>query len=236
MPRVLRFGVVVLFAVVALATTVYAVSSPRTAAQNQVVELGVVPPNRNAFEFAGRIEQDGTRLTSYGYVTYLAGANDALLFTTPLTRTEATARLTFSGTAMLTGRSVISNIFTINATGEPKFYFHANGGASFDNPASFAQGPSVATQQVRFHNILTVIAPNTGISSGIGELTQTAAGQFTHAGQSYTFGRSGVQGRASFSAFGIRTEPAIPLAVLAMAGDSVVTGYDTNLPLLRNAR
>lgn len=233
MKRMLGLVLAVLFASTALVVSVYAMSAQRSpSAAAAAPQVGVAPFGRNAFEYVGRIDQDGESFTSYGYLTYLDGMSPTDLYTQPLTPTETTARFTFSATATMSSRAVISNVFSLDADGELTIYFQESGGASFTDPASFAQGTPVAVNSVRFHNVLTVIGPNTGLANGIGELTQNTAGQFTLGATTYQFGQGGMQQRSSFNGFGIRSEPLIPRAAIVVAGDSMVTGYQTNLPLV----
>jgi hypothetical protein len=238
MNRVLRLTLITFVAVGMLAATVYAMREVRTpsaeAATSTVVTTSL---GDNTFEFVGRIDQEGEAFTGYGYLTYVDGLTTTLLFTTPMTPTETTARFTFSSTATMSGRSVISNLFSIDAVGELTIYFDADGGATFSDPSSFAQGDVVAEHTARFHNVITVLAPNTGLANGIGELSQTTAGEFELNGETYQFGRTGLQERMSFTGFGIRTEPLIPRAEIAVAGDSMslFTGSQTNLPFIQAA-
>jgi hypothetical protein len=227
MTRIFRLPILVVL-VITLALTVSLFAStwqPSTAATT--VDVGMPQPGQNSMEFVGIVDQDGLNFTYYGYVTYLAGASNSLLFTGPFTQTEDTARFTFHGTATMTERAIISNVFNLNAAGTITFYYDESPGADFDNPASFIRGTAIATSTTRFHNVLSVIAPNTGVATGMAELTQTATEPFEVSGQTYYLGRTGMQQRFTYSGSGVRLEPTTPRAIIIIAAD----GQVTNLPI-----
>jgi hypothetical protein len=150
---------------------------------------------------------------------------DGALFTTAFTPTAETARITFSSETEMTTRSVISNVFNVGAEGKITFYFDPTGGASFDDPDSFKDGTAIGEADMHLQNILTVIGENTGIADGFGDLVQTSALTFTVGAESYQFGQEGLALRASFAGGGVRTNPVIPQAIIAVAGNATVSGY-----------
>jgi hypothetical protein len=212
MRRALAFALLVL-ALIAPATA-GAATAPRP--------LGLAPTGQSALEFVARIEQRGPVFEFVGYVTYARGLGGAALFTDPAAPGEATARLKFSGRTDLTGRSVIRNVFALTSRGSWDLYWDADGGGTFDDPASFAQGTRVGSLALRFHNVLGSYAANEGISTGTGEAVQRIAGTFAVGGRSYRLGRAGLVLRLFATGLGTRTEPNEPRATLAVAGDAVV--------------
>jgi hypothetical protein len=209
----------------ALISAVWQTSSAATSA-----EIGVAPTGQNSVEYVGIVDQNGANFTAYGYLTYIAGITDTLLFSDPLSRTESTARFTFYGTATMTARSVVNNAFNLNADGQLTFYYDEDQGADFGDPTSFMRGAAVADAAARFQNVLMVTAPNTGIANGVAELHQTAATSFVLAGQSYQLGRNSLDHRFEFDGFGTRLEPVAPRALIVIAGNGQVTGARTFLP------
>lgn len=195
-------------------------------------EVGIAPAAHNAYEFVGRIDQDGFNFTGYGYLTYIRGLDNSQLFTNPITPTEGTAHFTFFATATLTSRAIISNIFVIDSLGPMTFYYQSNPQADFNNPTSFASGTPIATASVRFHNILNVQGPNQGIATNIGEVTQFTATPFTLGQETYQLGRAGLLHRLSATGQGTRTDPVIPRSFVLFAGNAVTIGQDTFLPLI----
>lgn len=192
----------------------------------QGLRVGIPQSGERALEIVGRIQQDGPAFAEAGYVTHIHGVDDALLFTEgdPTLRSEKTARFTFVSSAQLTSRSVLGNIFVINATGKTDIYFSPTGGASFDNPASFTVGKHVATLEGGYQNILNVVAPNLGIATGVADLVQTFAEPFVLEGRPQVLGRRGLLQRCFYTGQGTRTDPAGPRATTVYGGHTVVTG------------
>jgi hypothetical protein len=186
--------------------------------------LAVAPAGRSAFEFVARIDQQGTAFRFYGYLTSIRGLADTALFTDPANRGEATARLTFSGTTTLTGRSVLDGVFAVASSGDWDVFWNANAGARFADPASFAGGTRVARFALRFHNVLKVYGPNRGLTTGAGEAEQRSAAAFVADGRARRIGRPGAVFRLAVTGLGRRLEPTAPRAVLAVAGDAVAVG------------
>jgi hypothetical protein len=229
-PLLAAFVIAVVLAIVVFLRT------PMAAPAQAVNEVGVAAAGRNAIEFTGHIDQEGTHFTAYGYLTHIAGITTTLLYTdnNPLTSTAATARFTFSGTAELTSRSVVSNVFTIIAEGNLTYYFNENGGADFADPASFAEGIPIAAGDIRIQNILTVIGPNVGMTNGNIAFDQNSTAPFTLEGNQYRLGRNGLQERLEFTGLGNRLEPVLPRAIIVVAGNAIVTGSEVHLPLVEN--
>jgi hypothetical protein len=198
---------------------------------DDAMEVGVAPIGRTAFEFTGRIDQDGAIFRMHGYVTYIYGLPPGLLFTDPITHTEATARITISGTTTLTERTVISNVFHVDSIGTLTFFFDEDEGASYDDLATFGRGVAIASTDARLQNILTVTGPNTGITNGSGELIHTEALPFALGNEEYQFGRDGMVQRVTFAGGGVRLVPEPPVAIIAVGGAGTVAGFDTFVPL-----
>lgn len=230
MLRVFRFPLVVALLIAAGLATVFFASAWQSTSAATAAEIGIAPAGRNSMEFVGIVDQNGPQFSYYGYLTYIAGITQTLLFRDPISHTEATARFTFSGTSTLTGRSVVENLFNLNAAGTVTFYYDETQGADFDDPSSFARGTAIATATTRFHNVLIVTAPNTGIANGEAELTQTVTTPFVVGGQSYQFGRNGLQQRFTYNGIGKRLEPTTPRAVIVIGANGQVTGLPTFLP------
>jgi hypothetical protein len=187
-------------------------------------QIAVAEPGATAFEFIGRLDQEGAEFRAYGYVTFVRGLPDALLFTDPANRSEATARLTFTASATMTGRTILGNIFVVDAAGELQVHVQASPAGNFERPASFAGPSPVAVIGMRIQNILNVQAPDQGIATGETDSTQQSATPFTLAGMPYTFGRTGLRSRISFTGQGTRTDANLPRSFILLAGNAVVAG------------
>jgi hypothetical protein len=168
--------------------------------------------------------QSGNAFAIVGYLTHVAGLNDARLFTDPARRDEAHARFTFTANATVTGRSLLQNLFVITASGSTRIYFHATGGASFASPASFARGTRIATYGMRFSDVLNVQAPNRGIATASEELTQVQVAAFRLAGRRFRLGAVGMHLRLDGTGEGVRTSITPLASTTAFATVATITG------------
>jgi len=228
-----------LVAAATAAAATLALAGPAVAAP---VSVGTGRPGQTALEFVGKVDQQGADFTYYGYLSYVRGLGDAELFTAPgIDQSASTARFTFLARTRMVRRTVIENVFAIASTGSFTIYLNP-GGASFDEPSSFAAGRAVATSGVRFQNVITVLpsaagpAPGSGagpgpgqadglpsaISTGTGGAEQRSSSVFTLGGREYRMGRRGFDLRLLLSGFGVLLEPTAPRAVLFLAGNAAV--------------
>ena len=185
-------------------------------------EVGNVSAGRNSFEYIGRVDQDGDNLTSYGYLSAIARLRPGQLYTTSDPHDETTARFTYYGTATLFARNEFNGLFVIDARGSIDYFFDPNGGADFSDPASFKTGRLIGSDAARFHDVLSVTAPNTGIPHLTAALRRTKARRFVLAGTTYRFGHLGLRQRSMATGLSNRTDPK-PKSVLFLGGEVVVT-------------
>jgi len=195
-----------------------AVIRPDSASGADTHQVGAGPAETTSIESLTRIEQNGETLTGFGYLTSVVGldANELFLSATP---SEATARFTAFGTATVAARTILGNVFNIDAEGQLAVYFQSSGGANFDHPESFAQGTLVALYSVVFQSINSVFAPNQGIFKLSADLVQQQAEEFSVSGRRQRFGRPNL--RLRMQANGIGTHNA-PRASLTIASNFVV--------------
>ncbi len=206
---------------------------------NGAKEVGVGAPGLGAYQFAGRIDQDGLQFAGYGYLYDVQGLTPQQLFSDPLNSSETTAHFTYYATAALSSRAVITDavrsIFALNSTGEITFYYQDTPAGSFDDPQSFKKGTPITTASVRLQDILNVQGPNRGIAVSNGEFTVSAATPFTLGADTVRFGRSGIVYQISTFGEGLRTDPFIPQSSVLLAGNAVNSGFQqTFLPNLAN--
>jgi len=194
--RLIRLAVVL--------ATMLCLVPPAVAAEGRSV-IGMPRQGESALEFLGRSDQDGPTVTHYGYLTHLFGLGDAALFSDLTTRTEATARFTFSASTTLTARHEVGNMIVTAAPGTLTIYFNDTPGSDFTQPGSFAGGQAIATFSVRYHNILNVQAPNEGIATAVADLVQLSASAFTLNGRHHRLGHQGFQLRVRATGQGTRT-------------------------------
>lgn len=193
------FALICLLFIAASIPLLSAPSLRQTHAQDTGTALGIPRPGQNALEFIGRIDQTGFSVNAYGYVTNLAGIPSEALFasgTNPFTRDAIAARLTFTVTGAGNSRANYEGIFVNTATGVLTIYYSdTTVGATFDDPASFAQGTPIATYDLNLQTILNVQEPNVGVLYAPIDATQTSATPFTLDGTTYTLG----QGNRAYS-------------------------------------
>jgi hypothetical protein len=218
-----RYFFLILLAVPLLTAAAFAAG--RTASPAAPIEVGSALGGQNAVEYVGRVDQDGGNFTSYGYLTRISGLTDTLLFsgTFPFVN-ETNARFTFYTTATLTSRYVISSVFVIDSIGTTVYYYNPSGGAHFGDPTSFGMGQPIVTATVRSQNILNVQAPNLGVSTNVGEFTQTGVDSFVLDGQTYQIGQVGLMERIFSTGEGTRTNAVIPQSFTVLSGNAIVTG------------
>jgi len=192
-----------------------AVVAPELAAANGQAGTAVSPKGTTAIEFLAQIQQNGDGMIAYGYLTEVAGLSSGDLFTG--VPSEATARYTAFATGTVGTRSASGAVHNLDLAGELAVYFLPNGGASFANPSSFSTGTLVARYTLTIQDILTVIAPNTGIPTLVGDLRQTQAASV--GGGKGKFGQNGAKLRLLATGIGSRLPPDPPVATLTVAGN-----------------
>jgi hypothetical protein len=178
---------------------------------------GGVETNPLAFSFAGRIDQEGFQLAGYGFLTEVGGIPDGVLFGDALDRTEAAARLAITGLVALERRTIRASVFVIDAVGTMEIRMLDTPGTSFDDVATFSAGTIVAEYAATLHDVLTVIAPNTGIPVLSGELIQTSAAEFQLDGAWYRIGSTGARLNVTGTGLGTRTDADLPRAQIDVA-------------------
>jgi hypothetical protein len=173
-----------------------------------------------AAEVVGHLDQVGDAITGYGYLTRIHGLRRADLFRGP-DATEATARFTFFSNVQVNARFIRGTLVSVDGVGTLTFFLDS-GGADFANPATFSDGTAIARFAAHFHNLLTVVAPNQGVSTIAGELTQRQARMFSFEGRRAQFGHRGLRLHLSVAGPSTRTAPSPPTAFFEVAGDITV--------------
>jgi len=199
-----------------------ALAAPAAAGAATRRPVGIAREGRDAVEVIGTIVQEGLGLTGYGWLTHVAGLDDEDLFTDPAARGAATARLRWHCEADVTARDFLPGLFSASGEGPLRITFANAGGADAEDPGSFATGQVVARHDLRFHNVLTVVAPDQAVTEITGELVQRTAGRFTIGGAQRRLGRPKLLQRLVANGPGTRSEPTIPRATFHVAGGFVI--------------
>ncbi len=186
-------------------------------------QLAVVPTGRVAMEVVGQSLQDGNLLTSVGYVTHLAGVSDAQLFSDPAIRDEKHARLVFSDQSTVASRSVLQTLFVLTFRGTTTLRWQAKPSSDFANPASFAAGRAVGTFGTRVHDVINVLAPDSGIATAVEQLTQTRSGLIPLPGRPGRLGRVGVHLRLESTGAASRSSVSPVRSATVFSGVAVST-------------
>jgi hypothetical protein len=192
------------------------------ASQGQVTEIGRAPVGQHAFQLIGTIEQRGFDFTAYGFLMQIANLDFTHLFTDDdaFNRSAATARLTFWASATATARAVHHPLFVIEAAGNMTFHINEAGGATFEEPESFAAGTAVASAVLTVHNVVNVPQPQIGFTSGYADVVLESSDPFTLGDNDYLFGGPGLAARMSLVGQGTLLDPELPEAVIRFVGDA----------------
>jgi hypothetical protein len=174
------------------------------------------PPGTTVIEFISRITQDGLDFSGLGYLTAVAGMPPNELFTDPDVHSEATALFVSVASGVLTSRSVDGVVHALDIDGELNVYRRDSSGAAWSDPASFSSGTLAATFDLVLQDVLTVIAPQTGLPTLNGTARQTRAANV----KGRQLGAPGQLLRFTATGFGTRSDAgtASPQAQLTIAG------------------
>jgi hypothetical protein len=190
--------------------------------------VGSGPTDRHSVGPMMAIRQVGPSLIGFGYLTRVRGLTAAQLFTTPPAISSADpraadpgpARFTFYSEAKIESLSQLAEAISSTGGGNVRIYYRATGGATFEDPSSFAKGLHVATLVGNFQNDLTVTEPNTADVHVTADLTQTTVKDFTSgAAGKLRFGGRGFAWTMRATGRGHRTEPTTPRSELTLSGD-----------------
>lgn len=209
------------------AGTLLVVGLPESAAAAGSRRIGSGPTDRRSVGFLARIDQVGVSLVSYGYLTRVEGLSESALFTHPPATSSSQpaagdvsgVRFTVVSSATIENISTLGNLINTTAAGRTDIYYLPGGGASLDNPQSFAAGAPIASFTGVFQTNLTVDSPNNAAVAISADLTQRRARSFTLGGNTYQFGRAGLAWNQLATGRGERTEPTAPESHIFVSGD-----------------
>ena len=177
-------------------------------------------PGTTAAEFRARFAQTGStgeHFTAYGYLTAADGATDDDLFA-GASLSDTTALLTAYAEGELVRRTVDQSVHSLDIEGTLTVYQRAAPGASFADPASFADGTPVATFAITLQDIVTVFATGRGLPTLTGDMRQTESGKLNDPG-GRNFGHVGARSRLFATGIGTLLNPATFNSILEMAGN-----------------
>jgi hypothetical protein len=183
-------------------------------------EVAVAPSGRNNFEFVATVHQQGFEFVFYGYLTRVDGIEPSLLFTNtdPTNRGPGDARLTIYGEVVASSRSIIEQVFNVNGDGVFGIHYSESGGATFDDPASFQTDTLVASGPANIQSVITVIAPQTGLANGYGDLMLETAEAFSIGDVSFRFRTGEPLSRLGYTGQGTLLDPDLPESMISVVG------------------
>lgn len=183
----------------------------------------------DAYQFVGRIDQNGPVFVGYGYLSAIEGLAPGDLFADPFNGSAETAHFTYYATATLTSRSVATDtarsIFSLDSAGEITFYYQSYPSASFDDPQSFQGGTPIATAATNLQDVLSVQDPNHGLAVTNGTFAIQTAAPFTFGAETLRFGHPGVVHQISTFGDALRTEPSSPQSTVLLAGNATRSSF-----------
>jgi hypothetical protein len=196
------------------------------AARSDGRRIGSGPTDRHGVGLLMAVRQEGPELVGFGYLTRVRGlGNDALFVTPPATESTdprasdpSPARFTFLAQARIESLFQLGGAISSIGDGRVRIFFQADGGATFDDPASFGQGVRIATLRGSFQNDLLVTDPNVADVNMTADLTQTLARRFSARGRRLRFGGSKYAWVLRATGRGVRTEPTTPRSELTLIG------------------
>jgi hypothetical protein len=216
--RAIRVGLLLLCAV-----TLPPLQTASGQGQPTLEAIGLPRVGENALEFLGRSDQDGLAVSHYGYITHADGVADAALFLDPASRTEASARFNYVAQTTLDTRHTLGNLIITAGTGTLTVYLNETPGGDFANPKSFARGTPVATYSMRYHSVLNVQQPNSGITTISADTVQLTATAFRLQGRRQSLGARGLRQHISATGQGTRTQEEPLRAFFLIGGAFSVT-------------
>jgi hypothetical protein len=186
-------------------------------------EVGNAHLGETATRLVGVIDQRNGSFVAYGFYTLIAGLNQADLFsvqTDPVS--ESKAFFTFHGTASLTQRAVVGDVFTLSVAGSLAHYYQRSPASSFADPDSFASGMRIGTSEFALQDVLIQLSSSAGLATLEGRVTQVGSRPFRIGGRTHRFGRAGLKTQLKASGLGAASSLTPPVVRLSLAGTQVV--------------
>lgn len=210
-----------LMLVLLLAGTAYAVhAAPATllaqADPAEITEVGSGPLSEPTMRVSGRNQYAQDAVQLYGYLTYLVGTEPGAIYA-DAAPSVGTARFTYAADIAVAGSEERADTTMLTGAGTMRVYFNPAGGATWEQPASFAAGDVVAEYSIDLSQTLQRQAPGVGVLVVDAQLVQGTAAEFSLNDVSFRFGAQGIRQR-------LRLVGAQLAAASPPAWSAVVTG------------
>jgi len=180
-----------------------------------------------AWEFVATANQDGGDFSVNGYLTAIGGLPEAVLFTDPVTRSQATARFTVTASLQLVSRNVLGVMFVLDEAGTFTVSYSETASAT---AAAIASGSISVQSSIQVTTQFTSEeSPGKGNFRATGELVRTATQIFTLDGVPHEFGDASQAWLMTAAGAGTLTDPNAPVAQIVLGG-SVAVGPKRAVP------
>ena len=194
--RPLSFLSILLFTLVAF--LIVPLALPAAAQEAAPLEVASGPLSERTMGLVGRTVQTPDQLQVFGYLGQASGLASQDLFADD-TGLIGSARLTFRADIALQSATNRADTTTFAGEGALRVYLAADGGATWDDPASFSTGELLAEYDFTLRETLQRQGAQVGVLVGDGVLTQTTANSVTLDGTTYRFGTEGLVQRLRYT-------------------------------------
>jgi hypothetical protein len=188
------------------------------------VAIGAGPVREQSLALTGRNIYHPDTIELFGYLTSVIGLDESLLFT-EAAPSERTARFTYAGKVSHPSPSNRGDVTEFQGTGVLRIYLD-DGGASWDDPSSFADGQPLAELSIRLRDTLHRQAPGVGVLVGDGALSQDTVVEFTLDGETYHFGDAGIEQRVRYVGALLEGAAESPAFVVSLTGNASVAARE----------
>jgi hypothetical protein len=190
----------------------------------ELIEVGAGPPGEPSLLFVGRTLAQPDSIEIYGYLSAVIGLRqDELFIGSPAVET---ARFTFIADAAIDATENRADVTVTAGSGALRVYRDDAAGASWDEPASFADGEIVSELSLDLRETLQRQAPGVGVVVGDGALVQETAAEFTIGDDAFRFGLAGTEQRLRYAGALSAGAETGPLTTAVVSGSVAVTRRD----------
>jgi hypothetical protein len=187
-----------------------------------IVQVATGPLSEPTLGLVGRNVYGQDAIQLYGYLNAVADLGPADLFAGNA-RAVGTARFTYVGEIAIASSENRADTTTTAGTGTLRIYFAPNGGATWNDPATFSAGDQVAEYAVDVRETLQRQAPGIGVAVGDGGVTQTIANEFSIGHEQFQFGLLNIVQRMRYVGASITAADGGSGLTIALTGSVSVT-------------
>ena len=196
----------------------------RQATPTAAFEVGAGPVAERAFTVVGRNVYGTESVQLVGFLTEVIGLDAVALFTGG-PASEESARFTYTATVPNPFLASRADVTEITGTGSLQIFLDDDGGAAWNDPASFGDGQLVAEFSLGLHDTVHRQAPGVGVVVGDEVLQQISGTEFSLDGGRYRFGSPDIAQRLRYT--GAVIGDAGQAVSTALTGTSRVTARET---------